>query len=688
MSTVNFNCYYYNNLHGYEAYPDYWVISGLNIYSNTTNLNIANPPYTGGITVINQPSTNTLGAPDSWVFEVNDPNGLLVNNGWILNYYYGTDQSTLGTNITGYYSGNIQVPSSSSSSSPSSSSSTPSSSSSSNGGASCVKFEIVVDSISPSNDFISGQAETAEVSVSAYYTLPIGGTPPPALIITPVYLATEDAIEGMPTTWPQGFTGNAILLTQNGVGSNVYTGSGVINYDGTSYSQTDYGLTGMWVLTDPGNACPGQFALWVGRIFALPGSSSSQSGVSGSSSSLNSSSSSATCDSFAFFNLPSVTFEGGHAGSATATFSAVWTSGPSTAPTSISLAPIPNTGGFDIASGFTANDVTLTRNNGIYTGTATINYNGTIFPPGVATVPLEFLVQSTNACPYQSVSALAYVVNTSSSSSVLLPSSSSNTSPSSSSMDAQLCNTCVRIIQPRFDTIEQYNPSTGALTITWQIYKADPRQIAALLGDIPSTGLDTMVVNYASGLGQEGQIQRNVNLWATDGGWAYLGVGGKKQYLVSGIDGRFFDSYALAINQRNVLAGIQPLQRCCNEGFGYVRPIRNQHMPRIWIRDGVFLSGDSLTSCDETTTTYTQYNTTPQSSSYVENQQLSGLVNGVNTVFLLPFTPATGTGIQLYAGGVRMTPGFGNDYMLVGATVTFFTAPTTGPIVADGWAVS
>jgi len=60
----------------------------------------------------------------------------------------------------------------------------------------------------------------------------------------------------------------------------------------------------------------------------------------------------------------------------------------------------------------------------------------------------------------------------------------------------------------------------------------------------------------------------------------------------------------------------------------------------------------------------------------------TGTVNGVNTVFTLPSSTTSGQFVLVFAGGVLQNPGALNDYTISGATITFNTAPSIGPILA------
>jgi len=61
---------------------------------------------------------------------------------------------------------------------------------------------------------------------------------------------------------------------------------------------------------------------------------------------------------------------------------------------------------------------------------------------------------------------------------------------------------------------------------------------------------------------------------------------------------------------------------------------------------------------------------------YPQTQTFTG--NGVQTAFVLSSTP--GSFVAVYLGGLRQT--LTDDYTLVGSTITFLSAPTTGQKVA------
>ena len=61
------------------------------------------------------------------------------------------------------------------------------------------------------------------------------------------------------------------------------------------------------------------------------------------------------------------------------------------------------------------------------------------------------------------------------------------------------------------------------------------------------------------------------------------------------------------------------------------------------------------------------------------NETPAGAINGANDTFTLANTPATNS-LQVFLNGVYQTPA-GEDYTLVGLTITFVNAPLTGSIL-------
>src|ERR1700722_4131940 len=62
----------------------------------------------------------------------------------------------------------------------------------------------------------------------------------------------------------------------------------------------------------------------------------------------------------------------------------------------------------------------------------------------------------------------------------------------------------------------------------------------------------------------------------------------------------------------------------------------------------------------------------------VENE----VVGGSGTSWTLANTPVTGS-VKLWAGGIRLTPGAGNDYTISGSTITTAQSYSTGALIAD-----
>lgn len=69
-----------------------------------------------------------------------------------------------------------------------------------------------------------------------------------------------------------------------------------------------------------------------------------------------------------------------------------------------------------------------------------------------------------------------------------------------------------------------------------------------------------------------------------------------------------------------------------------------------------------------------------QNSNFVIDEVPSGLINGSNATYTLANTPVVGTEV-LYANGVRLKRGTGNDYTISGATITMLDLLLTGEIL-------
>jgi hypothetical protein len=69
-------------------------------------------------------------------------------------------------------------------------------------------------------------------------------------------------------------------------------------------------------------------------------------------------------------------------------------------------------------------------------------------------------------------------------------------------------------------------------------------------------------------------------------------------------------------------------------------------------------------------------------SSFADNETPSGLVNSSNTVFTLAHTPVAGS-LLLFRNGVLQV--VGTNYTLVGGTITFTSAPSTGNTIRGSY---
>lgn len=66
-----------------------------------------------------------------------------------------------------------------------------------------------------------------------------------------------------------------------------------------------------------------------------------------------------------------------------------------------------------------------------------------------------------------------------------------------------------------------------------------------------------------------------------------------------------------------------------------------------------------------------------QQSHYIVRETPTGAVDGANTAYTLAHTPIAGTEM-VFLNGILQEPGAGNDYTIVGGTITYLTAPLTG----------
>jgi hypothetical protein len=65
----------------------------------------------------------------------------------------------------------------------------------------------------------------------------------------------------------------------------------------------------------------------------------------------------------------------------------------------------------------------------------------------------------------------------------------------------------------------------------------------------------------------------------------------------------------------------------------------------------------------------------PASTTFVDAEIPSGTKNGTNTTFTLAGTPSPAASLQLFVGGLLLSPGTAGDYVLGTATIAFNVAP-------------
>lgn len=90
-----------------------------------------------------------------------------------------------------------------------------------------------------------------------------------------------------------------------------------------------------------------------------------------------------------------------------------------------------------------------------------------------------------------------------------------------------------------------------------------------------------------------------------------------------------------------------------------------------------FLSAGSATAGQALIFNGTAYSPTalPASATFVDAEVPSGTKNGNNLTFTLAGTPSPSSSLQLFVGGLLMTPGTAGDYLLGTATITMTIAP-------------
>jgi hypothetical protein len=76
--------------------------------------------------------------------------------------------------------------------------------------------------------------------------------------------------------------------------------------------------------------------------------------------------------------------------------------------------------------------------------------------------------------------------------------------------------------------------------------------------------------------------------------------------------------------------------------------------------------------------------TGPAGASYnfADNEVPAGAINGINVTYTLAHVPNPPASLILANQGLTMWQNAGGDYTLSGATITFFFAPTLGPLIA------
>lgn len=98
--------------------------------------------------------------------------------------------------------------------------------------------------------------------------------------------------------------------------------------------------------------------------------------------------------------------------------------------------------------------------------------------------------------------------------------------------------------------------------------------------------------------------------------------------------------------------------------------------------DGTFTANsDALIPTQKATKTYVA-SVIPTLPTFVTGETPSGTIDGSNATFTLAHTPTSGS-LALYANGVRLKSGSGNDYTISTATITFLSGaiPVSGDVL-------
>lgn len=89
---------------------------------------------------------------------------------------------------------------------------------------------------------------------------------------------------------------------------------------------------------------------------------------------------------------------------------------------------------------------------------------------------------------------------------------------------------------------------------------------------------------------------------------------------------------------------------------------------------------DPTSAQDAATKAYVDANIGVTVDRFVSNEVPSGVINGTNVEFVLADTPVVGS-VRVRLNGLGQVAGAGNDYTIVGDTITYLAAPKTGDTV-------
>jgi hypothetical protein len=140
----------------------------------------------------------------------------------------------------------------------------------------------------------------------------------------------------------------------------------------------------------------------------------------------------------------------------------------------------------------------------------------------------------------------------------------------------------LRIVNPDPRTTENYTSPNLSIGVYMSLAGFN-----RIRGNIPASGPDTLTVTYSHQQGIPYVETYTLTLWMSDTGYIFISRDGLWQYLISGVNGPFFDQNAVTVNTRNTNASATALTACANASrYDYVQLLPNQVRPVTMIVDG------------------------------------------------------------------------------------------------------